>query len=134
MKRRHLIGVYTLAVGLLVFSGGIAHNLVRLPELGSAVAAGEMSPRFAGEQVVETFFAGAAMNVLGLLVMMLSLELRKGTRAAWRAVLVIGVFYLLFGLVAFFYRYPNLHLLGFAVTGALLCWPLVLWRKDFVAQ
>src|SRR3990172_7930132 len=100
MKRRHLIGVYTLAVGLLVFSGGIAHNLVRLPELGSAVAAGEMSPRFAGEQVVETFFAGAAMNVLGLLVMMLSLELRKGTRGAGRAGLGVGGLLFPFGLVA----------------------------------
>lgn len=129
MTRKRVSEYLVLAAGILIFLGGLAHSFVGWPALSEALAREGVDPSTAGAVGIGWNFGGTAMDAFGLLVVLSFFELRRGSRAAWRLALVIGLFYLVFGLAAFAIRFPNPHFLFFVALGALLSGALLAWPR-----
>ena len=77
--------------------------------------------------------AGAALALLGVLLLLIAPDLAKGKHAAWRIGLVIGLFLVLSGVAAYLWL-PTAGVLIFSALGGLLCGPLLIWRKEFLVE
>ena len=117
-------------VGALLVLLGIAHNWFGLPSLQRAVARGDVASRMAEPQLINWAFSGGAMSVLGLVCLLQLGELRRGSPAAWRVILLIGGFLLVVGVGAYL-RTANAGVLVFAGLGSLIVIPLLLWAREF---
>ena len=121
-----------IVAALLVFVG-FAHNWFGLPSLQRAVARGDVSSRMAEPQLINWAFSGGAISVLGLVCLLHLGDLRRGTRTAWRVNLLIGGFFVLVGLGAYFWT-GSAGILVFAGLGSLIVVPLLLWSREFRGQ
>lgn len=131
MNPRTFCANTTLAAGIFILLGGIAHTVLGLPDLRDVIARGEIAENVAGGMLIVWTFAGLSMDVLGILVIMFSVEVRRGMRAGWVKAMIVGALFLLFGLSAYAYSYPNPHYLSFAAAGVLLYGPLAVYYKHF---
>lgn len=131
MNKRTFCANTTLAAGIFIFLGGIAHTALGVPDLRAAIERGDVASQVAGGMLIVWTFAGLAMDVLGILVILFSAEVRKGLRAGWVKGMIVGAFFLLFGLSAYVYSYPNPHFLSFAAVGVLLYVPLAVYYRHF---
>lgn len=131
MNPRTFCANTTLTAGVFMFLGGVAHTAIGLPDLQGAIARGEVADTVAGGMLIVWTFAGLAMDVMGILVILFSAEVRRGLRAGWVKAMLVGALYLLFGLSAYVYSYPNPHYLSFVAVGALLYGPLAVYYKHF---
>ena len=68
--------------GALLTVLGIVHNVVGLPALQRAVSRGELAQRLAAPHTVNWFFSGAAISLLGVVVMLAAWELGGPGRLA----------------------------------------------------
>ena len=110
---------------------GVLHNVVGLSGLQRAIERGELPARFSDSHLVNWAFSGAAMSLLGVLVIILLPGLREGSRQAWRVALFIGIFVALFGAAGYLWVPTRPGVLIFLVFGALLAAPLLLWKREF---
>lgn len=131
MNKRTFCANTTLAAGIFIFLGGIAHSVLGLPDLRAAIARGEIGSPVAGGVLLVWTFAGLSMDVMGILVILFSAEIRKGLRAGWVKAMIVGALFLLFGLSAYAYSYPNPHYLSFIAVGTLLYLPLAVYYRHF---
>jgi hypothetical protein len=131
VNKRTFCANTTLAAGIFIFLGGIAHTALGLPDLNEAIARGDIGAPVAGGMQIAWTFAGLAMDVLGILVILFSAEVRKGLRAGWVKAMIVGALFLLFGIAAYAYSYPNPHFLSFIAVGVLLYLPLAVYYRHF---
>jgi hypothetical protein len=111
--------------GALLILFGILHNVVGLPALQRAVSRGELAQRLAAPHMVNWFFSGAAISLLGVVVLLAAWE-RGGTgRLAERVVVLTGIFFVGLGLMGYALE-SRPAVLVFTVLGLLLCAPVLL--------
>ena len=120
-------------VGAILLLVGLAHNWLGLPFLQRAVARGELASRIAEPQLINWAFSGGAISVLGLICLLNLGELRRGSRVAWRVNVLIGGFFVLFGVGAYLWT-GDRNILIFAGLGSLVVLPLLLWSRQFSVQ
>ena len=111
-----------MAGGALLTLLGILHNVVGLQALQRAVSRGELAQRLAAPHTVNWLFSGAALSLLGVLVMLAARELGGPGRLAHRVVLLTGIFLVALGLVGYALE-PRPAVLVFTALGLLLCAP-----------
>jgi hypothetical protein len=110
---------------------GVAHDVVGLSGLRRAIARGDLPERFAQVHLVNWAFSGAALSLLGLLVLLVLPGLREGDRLAWRVAATIGVFTSVLGLGGYLWSPSRPSVLVFLAFGALLAAPLLVWQREF---
>lgn len=132
--RSHRVARSTaLVIGGLLCIVGILHDAVNIPWLMRAIARGEISGRAGPQLVVNVALAGLALSLMGVFLILIAPDLGMGKRTAWRVGTVIGLFLVVFGVGAYIWL-PIAHVLIFSVVGALICGPILWWRKDFRAE
>ena len=69
----------------------------------------------------------------GVFLLLIAPDLGRGKHTAWRIGVVIGVFFVLTGVAAYLWL-PIARVLIFSALGGLICGPLLIWRKEFLAE
>ncbi len=134
MNHKHRIARFiALVVGVLLCVVGVLHDIVNIPSFTRALARGEIAERFGPQLVVNVALAGLALALLGVLLVLIAPELRKGKHAAWRIGIVIGLFLVVGGVAAYLWL-PRVAVLIFSALGGVLCGPLLIWRKEFLVE
>ena len=114
--------------GLLTL--GVIHDLVNIPALLRAIARGSIATRLGRELIANVAFGGLALSFLGVLLILIARELRRGTRLAWRIGVAIGLFLAFDGVAAYLWL-PVASVLLFSAFGGMIAIPLVLWHRQF---
>jgi len=131
MNRRAITNFCAIPTALFLLLIGILHSIVNVSGFRRALARGEIAARLGDSILVNAAFSGAAMSVLGLLVLLVLPGLRAGSRQASRVATAIGIFVGVLG-VAGYIRVPTRpSVLIFLFFGALLAAPLLIWRREF---
>ncbi len=131
MSRRAITNLCAIPTALFLLLIGILHSIVNVSGFRRALARGEIAARLGDSILVNAAFSGAAMSVLGLLVLLVLPGLRAGSRQASRVATAIGIFVGVLG-VAGYIRVPTRpSVLIFLFFGALLAAPLLIWRREF---
>ena len=134
MNQKHRIAQYiALVVGGLLCAVGVLHDIVNIPSLTRAIARGEIAERMGPQLVSNVAFGGLALSLLGVLLVVIAPDFRKGKHTAWRIGMVIGLFFVLSGVAAYLWL-PRESVLIFSALGGALCGPLLVWRKEFLVE
>lgn len=134
MNRKHRIARYiALLVGGLLCVVGVLHDIVNIPALRRALARGEIAEKMGPQLIFNVALAGLALAVLGVLLVLIAADLGKGKHTPWRIGIAIGSFLVITGVAAYLWL-PRPPVLIFAAIGVLLCGPLLMWRKEFLAE
>jgi phage-related holin len=131
--KRRVAKWVALVAGAMLCGTGILHDLVNLPSFTRAVARGMIAERIGPDIMANVTFAGMAMSLCGLLLVLVAHDLDRGSRTAWRVVLAIGLFWIANGVAAYIWL-PVRGGLIFTVFGATVCAPLVAWSGEFRAE
>jgi hypothetical protein len=108
-------------LGVLLVASAAAHAFAGWPPLGGALRETGVDPNIIAALSVGWWFGSVAMATFGVLVLLAARRLHGPEPLARRVGLVIGLAYLLFGIAASVYRFPNPHFLFFVAMGAALC-------------
>ncbi|HXM34485.1 MAG TPA: hypothetical protein VN920_04825 [Pyrinomonadaceae bacterium] len=131
MSRRAITNFCAIPTALFLLLIGILHSIVNVSGFRRALARGEIAARLGDPVLIHALFAGLAMSMLGLLVLLVLPGLRAGSRQASRVSTAIGIFVGVLG-VAGYVRVPTRpSVLIFLFFGALLAAPLLIWRREF---
>lgn len=131
MSRRAIANLCAIPTALFLLLIGILHAIVNMSGLRRVIARGEIAARLGDTVLFNAVFSGAALSVLGLLVLLVLPGLRAGSRQARRVATAIGSFVGILG-VAGYLRVPTRpSVLIFLFFGALLTAPLLIWRREF---
>jgi chromate transport protein ChrA len=131
MSRRAIATFCAIPTALFLLVVGILHTIVNVSGLRPAIERGEIPARLGDSVLVNAAFSGAAMSVLGLLVLLVLPGLRAGSREAGRVATAIGIFVAVVGAASYLWVPTRPRVLIFLVFGALLAAPLVIWRREF---
>jgi hypothetical protein len=112
------------AAGLCLIVVGVLHDAIGLGGLRRAALRGEVADRLVGQLMVNWLFSGAAMSVLGMVVVLAAADLEAAGPLARRVLLLTGVFFVATGLFAYAVQ-PRPVVLGFAVVGLMICAPVL---------
>lgn len=104
---------------------GILHNMLGLPALQRAVSRGELAESLAAPHTVNWFFSGAAISLLGVVVMLAAWDLGGPGRLPQRVIVLTGVFFVALGVIGFLLQ-PRGAVLVFTALGLLLSVPVLL--------
>ena len=118
MRRGRL--VLGLIAGVLLLASSAAHSLLGWPQYRQGLADARASADLIVELSLGWHFAGMAMLVFGLLVILLFAEALKRRPVSLRPALLIGVGYLAFGAWALTVSNLDPFYLVFVVPGVLL--------------
>lgn len=121
--RRRIADAGLLVAGIAMIAAGIAHAFGGWPPLGSALAALGAARDLAGPLAVGWAFGSLAMVAFGAIVLLGRRDCRHGGAMGAAACRVVGVAYMVFGVGATVYRWPNPHFLGFIALGVLALLP-----------
>jgi hypothetical protein len=131
MNRRAITNFCVIPTALFLVLIGILHAIVNVSGFRRAIERGEIAARLGDSILFHALFAGLAMSMLGLLVLLVLPGLRAGSRQASHVATAIGIFVGVLG-VAGYLRVPTRpSVLVFLFFGALLAVPLVIWRREF---
>jgi chromate transport protein ChrA len=131
MSRRAITTFCVIPGALFLLLIGTLHSIVNVSGFLRAIERGEIPARLGDSVLVNAAFSGAAISVLGLLVLLVLPGLRAGSRQASRVATAIGIFVGVLG-VAGYLRVPTRpSVLIFLFFGALLAAPLLIWRREF---
>jgi hypothetical protein len=122
-----------MAAGGLLSLIGVIHDFVNIPALTRAVARGDIAARLGRQLIANVAFGGLALLLLGVLLMLIARDLGRKARVAWRMGVMIGLFLVIDGVAAYLWL-PVLGVLLFSVIGGLVAGPLLLWRREFLAD
>lgn len=78
--------------------------------------------------VANVAFAGAALSVFGVILLVAAHDLPTRHRASWRISVLIGVFLVATGVAGYLLQ-PMMGVLLSSCLGARICIPLLVWRK-----
>jgi len=122
LKQANLVG----PAGFISMEDGEAIELVQ-----RAIERGEIPARLADAVLVNAAFSGAALSVLGLLVLLVLPALRAGSRYAARVAAAIGMLVGVVGAAGYLWAPTKPSVLIFLFFGALLAAPLLIWTREF---
>ncbi len=132
MNRRAITNFCAIPTALFLFLIGILHAIVNVSGFRRALARGEIAARLGDSVLVNAAFSGAAMSVLGLLVLLVLPGLRVGSRRqASRVATAIGIFVGVLGVAGYLQVPTRPSVLIFLFFGALLAAPLLIWGREF---
>src|SRR3990170_187788 len=92
MSPRAISNFCAIPTALFLLFIGILHDIVGLSGLRRAIERGEIAARFGESHLVNWVFSGAAMSMLGVIVLLVQPGLRAGSRQAASVAAAIGVF------------------------------------------
>jgi hypothetical protein len=130
MARRTPAALAAGVAGIFLLVLGILHIAFGTPALQRAVERGDLAPQLAGPQMVNWLFSGGAISLFGILLLSSIPDLRRGRRSTWRIVLLIGVFFFVVGIGAYFWV-SRVPVLVFSVAGVFICGPLLAAEREF---
>ncbi len=131
MSRRAITNFCVIPAGLFLVVIGILHTIVNVSGLRRAIARGEISARLGDSVLVNAAFAGVAMSMLGVLVLLVLPGLRAGSRQAGRLAAAIGILVSVLGVAGYLWVPTRPSVLIFLFFGALLAAPILIWRREF---
>ena len=111
------------AAGVCVILIGMVHDVVGLGGLRRAVTRGLLAERIATQLMINWAFSGAALALLGLLVVLAAPEMDGAARLPRRVIGSTGAFLVALGVIAYAFQ-PKPSVLVFTVLGLMLCAPL----------
>jgi len=128
--RPRIASIIAVVAGALLCVIGILHDVVNIRWLFRAAARGTVAEQYVPQLAVNIAFAGIAIAMPGVLLMLVARDLARGKRLAARLALASGLFFVAGGVAGYVWQ-PIPSVLIFALLGALVCAPLLLWRADF---
>jgi len=131
MSPRAISNFCAIPTALFLLFIGILHDIVGLSGLRRAIERGEIAARFGESHLVNWAFSGAAMSMLGVIVLLVLPGLRAGSRQAASVATAIGVFVGAFGAAGYLWVPTRPQVLIFLFFGALLAAPLLIWKREF---
>jgi lysylphosphatidylglycerol synthetase-like protein (DUF2156 family) len=131
MSRRAITNFCAIPAGLFLLIIGILHSIVNVSGFRRAIERGEISARLGDSVLVNAAFAGVAMSMLGMLVLLVLPGLRAGSRQAARLATAIGILVSVLGVAGYLWVPTRPSVLIFLFFGALLAAPLLIWRREF---
>ena len=131
MTRRAISNFCAIPTAVFLILIGILHDIVGLSGLQRAIERGEIASRFGDSHLVNWAFSGAALSMLGVLILLVLPGLRAGSRQAWTVATAISIFVGLVGAAGYLWVPTKPHVLIFLVFGAQLAAPLMIWRGEF---
>ena len=134
MNQKHRIARYiALVAGGLLCAVGVVHDMVNIPAYTRAIARGDIAAKMGHQLMTGVAFGGMALSLFGVFLLLIAPDLERGKHTAWRTGVVIGVFFVLSGVAAYLWL-PIARVLIFSALGGLICGPLLIWRKEFLAE
>jgi hypothetical protein len=131
MSRRAIATFCAIPAALfLVLIGGL-HAVVNVSGLRRAVERGQIAARLSDAVLVNAAFSGAALSLLGLIVLLSLPGLRAGSRDARRVATAIGISIAAVGAAGYLWSPTRPSVLIFLFFGALLAAPLLASRREF---
>ena len=131
MKRKAITNISAIPAALFLVVIGILHTIVNVSGFRRAIARGEISARLGDSVLVNAAFAGVAMSMLGVLVLLVLPGLRAGNRQAGRLAAAIGILVSVLGVAGYLWVPTRPSVLIFLFFGALLAAPILIWRREF---
>ena len=131
MSRKAITTFCVIPSALFLFFIGILHSVVNVSGLQRAIERGEIPARVGDAVLVNAAFSGAALSMLGLLVVLVLPGLRAGSRLAGRVATAIGILVGVVGAAGYLWAPTKPSVLIFLCCGALLAAPLLIWRREF---
>lgn len=131
MSRGAIATFCALPTALFLLLIGILHGVVNVSGLRRAIERGAIPARLGDSLLANAAFSGAAMSMLGLLVLLMLPGLRAGSRQARRLGTAIGIFVGVVGAASYLLVPTRPSVLIFLFFGALLAAPLLMWRREF---
>jgi hypothetical protein len=119
MKERWRV-VWGLAAGVVLVASAGAHSLLGWPQLRTELSASSLPADAARGLEIGWHFGGGAMLAFGVIVLETFVRAFRGRAVSMRAPLVIGVFYVAFGVWALMVSGLNPFFAIFVVPGAVL--------------
>src|SRR5712691_12298844 len=119
MNRRAITTFCAIPAALFLLLIGIIHGIVNVSGLRRAIERGDIAARLGDAVVVNAAFSGAALSMLGLLVLLLLPGLRQGSRQAGRIAMSIGIFVGAIGALGYLWAPTKPAVLIFLFFGAL---------------
>lgn len=131
MSRKAIATFCAIPTGVFLLFIGILHSVVNVSALQRAIERGQITERQRDAVLVNAAFSGAALSMLGLLVILLLPGLRAGSRYAGRVATAIGIFVGVGGAAGYLWAPTKPRVLVFLFFGVLLAVPLLIWRGEF---
>ena len=131
MSRRAITNLCAIPTALFLLLIGILHAIVNVSGFRRVIERGEIPARLGDSVLFNAAFSGAALSVLGLLVLLVLPGLRAGSRQASRVAAAIGIFVGVLGIAGYLRVPTRPSVLIFLFFGALLAAPLLIWRREF---
>jgi hypothetical protein len=131
MNRRSITTFCVIVAALFLLVIGVIHGIVNVSGLRRALERGDIPARFRIPVLSNAGYSGAALSLLGLLVLFVLPGLRAGSRQAARVAISIGIFTAIVGAVSYIWVPTKPAVLIFLFFGALLAAPLLIWRGQF---
>lgn len=131
MSRRAITTFCAIPTALFLLFIGILHSIVNVSGMRRAIERGEIASRLGDAVLVNAAFSGAALSMLGLLVLLALPGLRAGSRQGGRIAAAIGIFVGVVGAAGYLWVPTRPRVLIFLAFGALLGAPLLIWRREF---
>jgi hypothetical protein len=113
-----------VTAGLCLTAIGVLHDAIGLGGLRRAALRGDVAERLVGQLMINWLFSGAAMSVLGMVVVLAAVDLETAGPLARRVIVMTGVFFVAVGLLSYA-AHPRPAVLGFAVLGLMTCGPVL---------
>jgi len=130
MSRRAIATSCTILTALFLVCIGILHSMVNVSGMQRAVVRGDIPPRLGAAIVANAAFSGAAMSMLGFLLVLVLPGLRAGSRQACRVAAAIGIFFVVAGVAGFIWSPKQPQVLVFALFGVLVAVPAIVWHWE----
>jgi len=131
MSRKAITTFCAIPTALYLVLIGILHGVVNVSGFQGAIERGEIPARLGDSVLVNAAFSGAALSMLGLLVVLVLPALRAGSRCALRVATAIGILVAVVGAAGYVWAPTKPRVLIFLFFGALLAAPLMIWRREF---
>jgi len=131
MNRRGITNFCAIPTALFLLLIGVLHSIVNVAGVRRAIERGEIAVRLGDSVLVNAAFSGAAISLLGLLVLLVLPGLRSGSRRAARLATAIGIFVGVLGTAGYLWVPTRPLVLIFLFFGALLAVPILIWRREF---
>jgi hypothetical protein len=131
MSRKAITALCTIPAALFLLVIGILHGIVNVSVMRRAIGRGEIAARLGNSVLANAAFSGAALSILGLLVLLVLPGLRNGNRHAGRVAIAIGIVVGVIGAAGYVLVPTKPSVLIFLFFGALLAVPLLIWRREF---
>lgn len=131
MDKKKISSIIILIGGTLIFFMGITHALGISSIKESLSQHSTLTQSRQNQILINWVFSGATISALGLIAFLLAPQLKRGKKIARDITAIIGVFFLLISLIAYYIEPNPRLLLVFTFPALLLLIPRVVFAKEF---